>query len=59
MLNVLATTTPIDGGATAEALDSVKSFITTVVAPALFAVVLAGVAIAVGAKWIKKGANKA
>ena len=56
---MLATPPDIDGGATADNLAKVQTFITSTVAPALFLVVLAGVGIALGVKWVRKGAKSA
>lgn len=54
---VLASTDP-DGGLTATALGSLKTFITGTLGIALFALVVAGVGIAMGVRWLKKGAHQ-
>jgi len=54
---LLASTDP-DGGLTASALGDLKTFITGTLGIALFALVVAGVAIAMGVRWLKKGAHQ-
>lgn len=47
-----------DGGLTATALGDLKTFITGTLGIALFALVVAGVGIAMGVRWLKKGAHQ-
>jgi type IV secretory pathway VirB2 component (pilin) len=59
MHSLAATVTPIDGGATSDAVDQVKSFLTSTAGPAVFALAVIGIGIALGVKWLRKGAKSA
>jgi len=54
----LTASTDPDGGLTATSLGTLKTFITGTLGIALFALVVAGVAIAMGVRWLKKGAHQ-
>lgn len=58
MFGLLAVVDP-DGGATVQAIDALKAFVTGSLAGAFFALVVAGLGIAMGVKWLKKANNAA
>lgn len=55
LYNTLATATgDPDGGASTLAIEQLKTFLTGTLAIAFFALVVAGIGIAMGVKWLRK-----
>lgn len=52
--SAFAATSDPDGGASTLAIDQLKTFMTGTLAIAFFALVVAGLGIAMGVKWLKK-----